>query len=326
MFSAAPNAFGGEPNTNIDPVTPGPARVAAGGQPPGRRAGHPGGAGPPLHGAARRPSPARTTSTRTCPRTTRSASTTSRSTSTAGSSCPTARASASSGPTSRRTPASRRTRAATVASTGPSRRSSTTTGPASRSSRSSGRPDLRSGRRRPGLRAASCGPSSWPSAPPTARWRRGRCGSTPTCRCARSAPTSSALRCEIKNVNSLRSLGRAIEYEARRQVDVIEAGERVRQETRHWDEEAGRTRAGRSKEEAEDYRYFLEPDLVVLDPSPEWIESIRAELPRAAGRAPPAAGRRPPASSRRRWPSTSTAISTTWPWPPSAPAATRAGC
>jgi aspartyl-tRNA(Asn)/glutamyl-tRNA(Gln) amidotransferase subunit B len=87
------------------------------------------------------------------------------------------------------------------------------------------------------------------------------------------------LRCEIKNVNSLRSLGRAIEYEARRQVDVIEAGERVRQETRHWDEEAGRTRAGRSKEQAEDYRYFLEPDLVVLDPPKDWIDEIGAELP-----------------------------------------------
>jgi aspartyl-tRNA(Asn)/glutamyl-tRNA(Gln) amidotransferase subunit B len=86
-------------------------------------------------------------------------------------------------------------------------------------------------------------------------------------------------RCEVKNVNSLRSLVRAIEYEARRQVDVIEAGERVHQETRHWDEEHGRTRAGRSKEGAEDYRYFLEPDLVVLDPSAEWIESIRAAMP-----------------------------------------------
>jgi aspartyl-tRNA(Asn)/glutamyl-tRNA(Gln) amidotransferase subunit B len=86
-------------------------------------------------------------------------------------------------------------------------------------------------------------------------------------------------RCEIKNVNSLRSLGRAIEYEARRQVEVLEAGERVVQETRHWDEEAGRTRAGRSKEQAEDYRYFLEPDLVVLDPSPELVESIRSALP-----------------------------------------------
>ncbi|MGZ4695056.1 MAG: Asp-tRNA(Asn)/Glu-tRNA(Gln) amidotransferase subunit GatB, partial [Acidimicrobiales bacterium] len=87
------------------------------------------------------------------------------------------------------------------------------------------------------------------------------------------------LRCEIKNVNSLRSLVRAIEFEARRQVDVLDAGERVRQETRHWDEEAGRTRAGRSKEGAEDYRYFLEPDLVVIDPSAEWIAEIAAAMP-----------------------------------------------
>jgi len=91
--------------------------------------------------------------------------------------------------------------------------------------------------------------------------------------------TELGLRCEIKNVNSLRSLVRAIEFEARRQVDVLEAGERVRQETRHWDEEAGRTRAGRSKEGAEDYRYFLEPDLVVIDPSAEWIAEIAAALP-----------------------------------------------
>jgi aspartyl-tRNA(Asn)/glutamyl-tRNA(Gln) amidotransferase subunit B len=86
-------------------------------------------------------------------------------------------------------------------------------------------------------------------------------------------------RCEIKNVNSLRSLGRAIDFEAERQVDLVEAGERVHQETRHWDEDAGRTRPGRSKEQAEDYRYFLEPDLVVIDPDPAWIDSVRAALP-----------------------------------------------
>ena len=86
-------------------------------------------------------------------------------------------------------------------------------------------------------------------------------------------------RCEIKNVNSLRSIGRAIEYEARRHVELYEAGERPVQETRHWDEEAGRTRAGRSKEEAEDYRYFPDPDLVPIDPSPEWVDEIRAALP-----------------------------------------------
>ena len=86
-------------------------------------------------------------------------------------------------------------------------------------------------------------------------------------------------RCEIKNVNSLRSLGRAIDYEARRQVDLLEAGERVAQETRHWDDANGRTRSGRSKEQAEDYRYFPEPDLVPLDPDPAWVEAVRAALP-----------------------------------------------
>jgi len=86
-------------------------------------------------------------------------------------------------------------------------------------------------------------------------------------------------RCEIKNLNSLRSLGRAIEYEARRQVDLLETGERVKQETRHWDEGAGRTRPGRSKEEAEDYRYFQEPDLVPLAPDAEWIAAVDAALP-----------------------------------------------
>ncbi|MGI9612769.1 MAG: Asp-tRNA(Asn)/Glu-tRNA(Gln) amidotransferase subunit GatB [Acidimicrobiales bacterium] len=86
-------------------------------------------------------------------------------------------------------------------------------------------------------------------------------------------------RCEIKNVNSLRSIGRAIEYEARRHVELYEAGDRPIQETRHWDEEGGRTRPGRSKEEAEDYRYFPDPDLVPIEPSPEWVEEIRAALP-----------------------------------------------
>ncbi|MFW2383593.1 MAG: Asp-tRNA(Asn)/Glu-tRNA(Gln) amidotransferase subunit GatB [Acidimicrobiales bacterium] len=87
-------------------------------------------------------------------------------------------------------------------------------------------------------------------------------------------------RCEVKNVNSLRSLGRAIEYEAKRHIRLYEDGQRPIQETRHWDEEAGKTQPGRSKEEAEDYRYFDDPDLVVVDPSPEWIEEIRAALPK----------------------------------------------
>ena len=86
-------------------------------------------------------------------------------------------------------------------------------------------------------------------------------------------------RCEIKNVNSVRSLGRAIEYEAKRQIALHEAGEPVVQQTRHWDENDGKTHTLRSKEDADDYRYFLEPDLVVVDPGPEWIERVRAALP-----------------------------------------------
>ncbi len=86
-------------------------------------------------------------------------------------------------------------------------------------------------------------------------------------------------RCEIKNVNSIRSLGKAIEYEARRQVALIESGETIRQETRHWDETDGRTHTLRTKEDADDYRYFLEPDLVPLVPETAWIEAVRAALP-----------------------------------------------
>ena len=86
-------------------------------------------------------------------------------------------------------------------------------------------------------------------------------------------------RCEIKNVNSVRAVGRAIDYEARRQIQEIESGGTIRQETRHWDDAEGRTHTLRAKEDADDYRYFLEPDLVLLDPDREWVESIRASLP-----------------------------------------------
>ena len=120
-------------------------------------------------------------------------------------------------------------------------------------------------------------------------------------------------RCEIKNLNSLRSLGRAIEYEAARQIDLLEAGERVRQETRHWDEDDGRTHSLRSKEEADDYRYFPEPDLVPLEPDDDVDQpSRRRPLPDAA-RGPPRRRSRPPPASRRRrcalpsrWSATST--------------------
>ena len=84
---------------------------------------------------------------------------------------------------------------------------------------------------------------------------------------------------EIKNMNSFRSLYRALTYEVERQVNALENGEVVVQETRHWDDAAGRTHPLRSKEEAFDYRYFPEPDLSPLEPDMEWVEAIRARLP-----------------------------------------------
>ena len=86
-------------------------------------------------------------------------------------------------------------------------------------------------------------------------------------------------RCEIKNLNSLRSVQRAVAYEAERQVAILEAGGAISQETRHWDEDAGRTETLRSKEEANDYRYFTEPDLVPLSPTASQIARVAAELP-----------------------------------------------
>ena len=86
-------------------------------------------------------------------------------------------------------------------------------------------------------------------------------------------------RCEIKNLNSIRSLGRAIEFEALRQIDVLNDGGTIRQETRHWDEASGRTGTLRVKEDADDYRYFPEPDLVPLEPTTADIARIDAALP-----------------------------------------------
>jgi aspartyl-tRNA(Asn)/glutamyl-tRNA(Gln) amidotransferase subunit B len=91
-------------------------------------------------------------------------------------------------------------------------------------------------------------------------------------------------RTETKNVNSLRSVERAVRYEIRRQAAVLAGRGRVIQETRHWHEDSGVTTAGRSKETAEDYRYFPEPDLLPIAPSREWVEELRATLPE-----PPAA-------------------------------------
>lgn len=93
---------------------------------------------------------------------------------------------------------------------------------------------------------------------------------------------------EIKNMNSFRSVKRALEFEVERHLDLLGRGERVIRETRHWDEARGITIPSRSKEEAHDYRYFPEPDLVPLSLEADWVDGIRAELPEL------------PASRRRR--------------------------
>ena len=89
-------------------------------------------------------------------------------------------------------------------------------------------------------------------------------------------------RTEMKNLNSFKAIARAIEYEARRQVELIEEGKRVVQETRRWDENKDATFAMRSKENAQDYRYFPEPDIPPMELSQEYLEHVRAEIPEMA--------------------------------------------
>jgi aspartyl-tRNA(Asn)/glutamyl-tRNA(Gln) amidotransferase subunit B len=96
-------------------------------------------------------------------------------------------------------------------------------------------------------------------------------------------------RSETKNVNSLRSVERAVRHEVERQGARLDAGERIVQETRHFHEDSGTTSPGRSKEQAEDYRYFPEPDLVPLAPADDWVAGLRATLPE------------PPSAQRRRF-------------------------
>jgi aspartyl-tRNA(Asn)/glutamyl-tRNA(Gln) amidotransferase subunit B len=96
-------------------------------------------------------------------------------------------------------------------------------------------------------------------------------------------------RSETKNINSLRSVERAVRHEVERQAAILDTGGRIKQETRHWHEDTGVTTAGRSKEEAQDYRYFPEPDLVPLAPPRDWVERIRAAVPE------------PPSVARRRF-------------------------
>jgi aspartyl-tRNA(Asn)/glutamyl-tRNA(Gln) amidotransferase subunit B len=86
-------------------------------------------------------------------------------------------------------------------------------------------------------------------------------------------------RCEIKNVNSIRFIGQAIDHEARRQIAVLEDGGRIEQETRLFDPGKGETRPMRNKEEAHDYRYFPDPDLLPLELTPTFVDELRAQLP-----------------------------------------------
>jgi aspartyl-tRNA(Asn)/glutamyl-tRNA(Gln) amidotransferase subunit B len=113
-----------------------------------------------------------------------------------------------------------------------------------------------------------------------------RCDANVSLRPSPDAPFGT--RTETKNVNSLRSVERAVRYEITRQAAVLAAGGRIVQETRHWHEDTGVTTSGREKSDAEDYRYFPEPDLVPIAPDPAWVERLRGTLPE------------PPAQRRRR--------------------------
>jgi aspartyl-tRNA(Asn)/glutamyl-tRNA(Gln) amidotransferase subunit B len=92
-------------------------------------------------------------------------------------------------------------------------------------------------------------------------------------------PAPLGTRTETKNVNSLRSVERAARYEISRQATLLTAGQSILQETRHWHEDTGVTTSGREKSDADDYRYFPEPDLVPVAPSREWVEELRGTLP-----------------------------------------------
>jgi len=104
-----------------------------------------------------------------------------------------------------------------------------------------------------------------------------RCDVNLSLRASADAPLGT--RTETKNVNSLRSVERSVRYEIGRQAALLADGAPITQETRHWHEDTGVTTSGREKSDAEDYRYFPEPDLVPIAPADEWVEQLRAELP-----------------------------------------------
>src|SRR5258708_24341710 len=95
----------------------------------------------------------------------------------------------------------------------------------------------------------------------------------------KAGSTELGTRCEIKNMNSINFIGQAIEYEARRQVGILEDGGSIDQETRLFDPNTGETRSMRSKEEAHDYRYFPDPDLLPLEFTQAYVDELKANLP-----------------------------------------------
>ena len=139
-----------------------------------------------------------------------------------------------------------------------------------------------SARRTWGRSATSCAPSA------SARraWSAATSAATRTCRLRPRGQEKLGTRTETKNVNSMRSVERAVRYEIQRQAAILAKGGTITQETRHWHEDTGTTSAGRPKSDADDYRYFPEPDLLPIEPSAELIEKLRAALPEAPGRAP----------------------------------------
>ena len=157
------------------------------------------------------------------------------------------------------------------------RPSSISTAPASASWRSCPSPICAAPRRRAHIRA-SCAPSCAISARAMATWRRGACAATRNVSVRRPG-AALGTRCEIKNVNSVRFVMQAIDYEARRQIELLEEGGMVAQETRLYDAARGITRPMRSKEEAHDYRYFPDPDLLPLVLDEAWVKAIGAQLP-----------------------------------------------
>ena len=126
--------------------------------------------------------------------------------------------------------------------------------------------------------SASCARSCATSARATATWRRATCSADVNVSVRRPGEPLGT-RCEIKNVNSIRFIGQAIEAEARRQIAIIEDGGAIDQETRLFDPARGETRSMRSKEEAHDYRYFPDPDLLPLELDPEYVDALAAFLP-----------------------------------------------